>query len=397
LAQSSTAPRLKVLFLTEWYPTSEQPVGGIFVREHAKAVRLYDDVSVLHCAGADPKLPSLWRMEAEADELLSEGIPTCRVWRRRLPIRRISYLLYLWSVLQAVRRLRAQGYRPDIIHGHIYEAGAAAVMLGRLYGLPVVVTEHSTAFPRRLLKGLDVWKPWLTFRWADAVLPVSRDLQRSIESYGIEARFQVVPNVVDTQVFFPCKTARPMDSSKRLLLVGRLEPTHSKGVPYLLAALAQLRQQRADWHLDIVGDGPARDTYAQEAAELQLTGLVTFHGEKPKEVVADYMRQADIFVLPSLWENLPCVMLEAMASGLPIIASDVGGISEVVAPEAGILVPPKDVNRLATALADMIRFPSRFDRQVIARQARRFSPAVVGQELDLVYRRVLCARQAPGT
>jgi glycosyltransferase involved in cell wall biosynthesis len=82
---------------------------------------------------------------------------------------------------------------------------------------------------------------------------------------------------------------------------------------------------------------------------------------------------------------------------LPIIASDVGGISEVVAPEAGILVPPKDVNRLATALADMIRFPSRFDRQVIARQARRFSPAVVGQELDLVYRRVLCARQAPGT
>lgn len=396
MAQSSTAPRLKVLFLTEWYPTSEQPVGGIFVREHAEAVRLYDDVVVLHCAGADPKLPSLWRMEVESDEILSEGIPTYRVWRRQLPIRRIGYLLYLWSVLQAFRRLRAQGYRPDIIHGHIYEAGAAAVLLGRLYRLPVVVTEHSTAFPRRLLKGLDVWKPWLTFRWADAVLPVSKDLQLSIESYGIEARFQVVPNVVDTQVFYPCSRVRPMDSHKRLLLVGRLETTHTKGVPYLLEALAQLRQQRDNWHLDIVGDGPARDTYVQQAAALQLTGLITFHGEQPKQVVAEHMRQADIFVLPSLWENLPCVMIEAMASGLPVIASDVGGISEVVTPEVGVLVPSKDTNRLAAALTDMIQFPGQFDRQVIARQARRFSPVVVGQELDLVYRRVLRARQAPG-
>ncbi len=386
MAQSSTAPRLKILFLTEWYPTSEQPVGGIFVREHAKAVRLYDDVVVLHCVGADSKLPSLWRMEVESDEILSEGIPTYRVWRRQLPIRRIGYLLYLWSVLQAFRRLRAQGYRPDIIHGHIYEAGAAAVMLGKLYRLPVVVTEHSTAFPRRLLKGLDVWKPWLTFRWADAVLPVSRDLQRSIESYGIEARFQIVPNVVDTQVFFPCSTVRPMDSSKRLLLVGRLETTHTKGVPYLLAALAQLRQQRDDWHLDIVGDGPARNVYTQQAAELHLAGLVTFHGEKPKEAVAEYMRQADIFVLPSLWENLPCVLIEAMASGLPVIASDVGGISEVVTSEIGVLVPPKDVNRLATALADMLKSLHGFDRQSSVEKAGRFSMHAVGHELDLLYR-----------
>ena len=395
MVQSSTTRRLKVLFLTEWYPTSEQPVGGIFVREHAKAVRLYDDVVVLHCAGADPKLPSLWRMEVESDELLSEGIPTYRVWRRQLPIRRIGYLLYLWSVLQAFRRLRAQGYRPHIIHGHIYDAGAAAVMLGKLYRIPVVMTEHSSGFLRRFLNGLDVVKPWLTFRWADAVLPVSRALQQAIEAYGIGARFQIVPNVVDTTVFAPT-VVQEEHPHCRLLFVGALESRHVKGVPYLLAAMAQLRQEREDWHLDIVGDGPARADYERRATELNLTGLVTFHGQKPKAEVAEFMRRADIFVLPSLWENLPCVVIEAMASGLPTVASETGGIPELISPTTGILVPPKDAARLATALADMIRFPGRFDREVIARQARRFSPAVVGQELDLVYRRVLHARRAPG-
>jgi glycosyltransferase involved in cell wall biosynthesis len=160
--------------------------------------------------------------------------------------------------------------------------------------------------------------------------------------------------------------------------------------------MAQLRQEREDWHLDIVGDGPARADYERRATELNLTGLVTFHGQKPKAEVAEFMRRADIFVLPSLWENLPCVVIEAMASGLPTVASETGGIPELISPTTGILVPPKDAARLATALADMIRFPNRFDREVIARQARRFSPAVVGQELDLVYRRVLHARRAPG-
>ena len=369
-------------------------MAGVFVREHAKAVQLYDDVVVLHCVGADPALRTLWRMEAEPDERVSEGIPTYRVWRRRLPIRRIGYLLYLWSVLQAFRRLRAKGYRPDIIHGHIYEAGAAAVLLGRLYRLPVVVTEHSSGFPRRFLKGLDVVKPWLTFRWADAVLPVSRALQQAIEAYGIRGRFQLVPNVVDTTVFAPAP-ARPPRQKAQLLFVGALEPRHVKGVPYLLAALAQLRRRREDWCLDIVGDGPARAEYEQVAAELHLTDLVRFHGQKPKSEVAEYMRRSDVFVLPSLWENLPCVVIEAMASGLPTVASDTGGIPELVSYATGILVPPKDPARLAAALGDMLQFRGRFDRHAIAEQAARFSPATVGRELHLVYRRVLRARRVP--
>ena len=389
MAQSSTAPRLKVLFLTEWYPTRQQPVGGIFVREHAKAVQLYDDVVVLHCAGADPKLSSLWRMEEEFDEHLSEGVPTYRVWRRRLPVRRIGYLLYLWSVVQAFRHLRAQGFQPDIIHGHIYEAGAAAVTLGKLFGVPAVVTEHSSAFPRGFLQGPDLWKPRLTFKWADMVMPVSRALQQAIESYGITAQFRVIPNVVDPSVFFPRPGPRPGRALKRLLFVGALEPSHVKGVPYLLRALAQLCQHRDDWRLDVVGDGPARTEYERLAGELQLGEYITFHGLKSKQEVAEFMRRADLFVLPSLWENLPCVLIEAIASGLPIVASRIGGIPELVDQETGMLVPAKDVTKLSFAIAEMLTAVARIDPRWIAQKAGKYSPEAVGREIDSIYRQVL--------
>jgi hypothetical protein len=82
--------RLKVLFITAWYPTREVPVQGVFGREHAKAVQLYDDVVVLHLAGSDPTLRTMWRIEQEANETLTEGIPTYRVWHRRFPVPKLS-------------------------------------------------------------------------------------------------------------------------------------------------------------------------------------------------------------------------------------------------------------------------------------------------------------------
>jgi len=116
---------------------------------------------------------------------------------------------------------------------------------------------------------------------------------------------------------------------------------------------------------------------------------VSFHGFQPKSVVATFMRQANFLVLPSLWENSPCVVIEAMASGLPVIASRVGGISEVVTEDVGILTPPNDPALLAAALAKALQQPDRFERRRLASMAKRYAPAVVGREIDAVYRNVL--------
>lgn len=387
--------RLKILFVTTWYPTADRPVDGIFVREHAKAVQLYDDVVVLHCAGFDRALRASWRLVEEQDAGLTEGVRAYRLWWRLSPLPKTSYLFFVWAVLRAYLALQRAGFRPDVIHAHVYEASVPAAIVAQLFRLPLVITEHFSAFPRRALSRVDVWKARIAFRLADRVLPVGEALRRGIQDNRIRARFEIVPNVADTALFFP-DPGRPRASlPRRLLFVGALEPKHIKGVPYLLDALAILHRRRSDWRLDIIGDGPTRSEYERKTAELGLATVVTFHGHQPKPSIAALMRRADLFVLPSLWENNPCVVLEAMASGLPVLSTRAGGIPELVDDTAGRLVPPADAAALAEALDQMLDRAGDFSPDLIARRAaERFSPDRVGQQIDAVYRAVVRNRLA---
>ncbi len=138
-----------------------------------------------------------------------------------------------------------------------------------------------------------------------------------------------MPNAVDTAVFRDDPKHRA-ERVKRLVFVGNLEPRGHKGFPTLADALEALRQKRTDWHLDVVGDGPSRAEYEQLSAARGLDGMVTFHGSRPKPEIATTMRSSDLFVLPSRFENLPCVIIEAMTSGLPVVSTKVGGIPEMV-------------------------------------------------------------------
>lgn len=394
LEQQKGKARMRVLFVTAWYPTRSNPTMGIFVREHAKAVALYDDVVVLHSAGFRPDMNDLWTLDVETDADLTEGLTTYRVWYGKWPILRTNALMTTYSVLRAFGGILSSGFHPDIVHANVFVTGVPSVLISRLRGVPVVITEHSSAFPRRLLGGNEIRKARLAFGAADAVMPVSEALKKAIESYSVKARFAVVPNVVNTALFRPAVASRWGDESKRLLFVGLMPETHVKGIPYLFQALRQLLQQRDDWHLDLVGDGPARGEYESLARGLGLADRVTFHGVQPKPAVAEFMRKSDIFVLPSLWENLPCVLIEAMASGLPVVSTRVGGIPEIVDETTGCLAAPGDASSLMTAIRDTMDSLHRFDRQEIARKAQRYSPEVVGRTIHEIYQACIDNRAA---
>jgi glycosyltransferase involved in cell wall biosynthesis len=195
--------------------------------------------------------------------------------------------------------------------------------------------------------------------------------------------------VVDTDLFYPPAIGGdPRDTQKRLLVVASLVPV--KGIPYLLQAVRQLQSKRRDFSLDVVGDGPSREAYEQMTADLGLEGTVTFHGMKSKPEVAEFMRQCDIFVLPSVWETAGVVLIEAMSSGKPVIAARVGGVPEMIDKRAGLLVPPENVAALTEALDYMLDHYQEYSSEEIARYAReRYSYEVVGKTLDDVYRRII--------
>ena len=374
----------------------ESPYWAPFIREHVRAAATQHECVVL-CPPRPLEGPGLCAMEQETDESLTMGIRTYRLYWRKFSIPQFSMLIFALSFLQAVRKLIAAGFRPDIIHVHEYDLGPVAIWLGRILRRPVVASEHTTLFQEGKLPELDARRASFTFRNAKVVMPDARSLTRSIEKCNWGGRYRFIPNAVDTSVFFPPATQRRNGGPKRLLFAGILKPNHVKGLPYLLDALRQISASRTDWHLDIYGDGPARGEYEVKAKALGIRDRLTFHGFQPKEKLAVAMREADVFVLPSLWENEPCVILEALASGLPIVASTVGDVPDMVDQASGLLVPPGQVDPLSEALLQMLSGTLAYDSHAIAERAQAFTLSAVGQQLNEVYQDCVPAEVRSGS
>lgn len=308
---------------------------------------------MLHAQKTREPLP--WQVERE-DEVV-------RVRFRRRPFP---------SVRRAIPDLP---FRPDLVHGHFYDAAGPTLLLARRLGVPFVLTEHSTlARPLTRLERL-------AFREAGRVMPVSRMLQRSLESSGLQARYEVVPNVVDLASFSPAP--HPPGPLKKLVAVTRM--TEIKGVPDLLEALRLLQARRQDWTCELIGGGERGDDYRALASRLGLDRVV-FRGELRRPEVAAALREADLFLLASRVETFSVATVEAMACGLPVVATACGGPEELVGPDTGVIVPKQDPIALAEALDRTLSGLERFRAEEIAQGvAGRFSAEVVGRRLLEIY------------
>jgi glycosyltransferase involved in cell wall biosynthesis len=293
---------------------------------------------------------------------------------------RVAYLL---GTLRVARRLSREGTPIDLLHAHIHRMGWPAVLAGVVLRRPVVISEGSSEWPRRLMTPARLRRAQIAFRRAALVCPVNRRLQEAIESYGIRARFRIVPNAVDTRVFHPTEM-RHGGSSIRLVNVAL--HVEVKGLDFLLRAFASVAAKRPQLTLDLVGEGPLTPTLKRLADELSVAERVSFAGAASPAEVADRLRASDVFVLSSHSENLPLAVLEALCCGLPVAATDVGGVHEAVG-EDGALAPSGDADALAAAVEEVLSSLGDIDRADIARRAAaRWSFEAVGGVWDEIYR-----------
>jgi glycosyltransferase involved in cell wall biosynthesis len=376
--------------MTAAYPTADARTSGIFVREHARAAASHADVAIVHLHRTDG-VRRLRRVVGVDDEFASWRVDYPR---RPLPV---SYAANIAAGIAGFNGAKRAWSRPDLIHAHFFLAAAPAALLGFLHRIPVVTTEHWSVFlpsdPMQL-SPLSRRVAKTAFERSSIVLPVSAALRDGIRASGIEPRFRVVPNAVDTTVFHPTDR-RPAGHGGpwRLLTVSGLY--EAKGYEFLLAALAKLVEREVAAHLDVVGDGDRRRDYEQLAIDLGVAPMVTFHGEKTKAEVAGFMRDADLFVLASRYENNPCAVLEAQVSGLPVVATRVGGVPEIVSSESGLLAEPCDADDLADRLQAALERLGDYDREAIARNAAdRYGLGPIGDALAEVYAEALGSRSA---
>lgn len=387
--------KIKVLFWPGfWYPDRFNPLNGIFIRRHAEAVAPLVDLAVLYIT-ADAGLGDR-TYDSEVISTDKVGL-TVRVYYRPFPVpfrplRIFNVWRYFCAARRGIRQLRSRWGDPDIVHLHVNPPwGQIAAMRFHFYRLPFLFSEHWSGYHHANGEYRGFFRKLLTswvVRNASAVVPVSRNLQQIMEGHGLHGRFAVIPNAVSTNIFFPATAADP-GALFTFLHVSRLVPL--KNVPGILRAAGALRRERRDFQLIIAGQGEERSSLESIAERLlPEKGWVHFVGYKNEDEVADIMRQAHCFILFSDYENLPCVVAEAMASGLPVIATRVGGIPEQVQPGTGILVEAQDESGLRAAMEYILAERSRFDRAAIRRFAEKnYSFPEVGKRFFMLYQEAL--------
>lgn len=365
--------RVRVLHVAVWYPTADRPGWGSFVRSHVLAAgREATTVGVVHLD--ETAGPSAATRSDDA------GVPVVRIPYRRGRTGPVGYPLRAWTASRTIATAARRG-RAGLIHAHVLEAAVPAWLAARSMGLPLVVSEHFSAYARGELTRLQVLKARVVLPRADRILVVSRSLGEDLGRIaGVTA--EVVPNVVDPESFHPGApdAVRP----GTLLFAGRLEPV--KRVDVLLEALAELRSVDTIWEVRIAGEGSLAGALRSQARRLGVAEAVTFLGRLDRAALAQELRTAATAVVPSAWETNSVFALEAMMSGTPVVASDVGGLREIVTPAHGRRVPPGDPPALAAALSALGPAPERLEAATVSALAERHAPAAVGRELLRVYR-----------
>jgi glycosyltransferase involved in cell wall biosynthesis len=300
--------------------------------------------------------------------------------------------------------LLARRARPDVIHVHsFFGIGLEALLIGARLKIPVVGTNHTTVagfapyIPLKLAKAA-AYVLWF-YNQCDVVTAPSRSVFEELDTGGLSRQPLIISNPIDTSLFRPARPEERVAERARLGLsgltityAGRLGP--EKNIDVLLTALAALRQRGIEAELAIAGHGSHEPILRASAAGLGIGARVRFFGTLAQDELARLLRVSDTFAIMSTSETQSMVLLQAMASGIPVVAANARALPEFVRPEHGVLVDPHDPAALAGALADLLATPEPRGRMGLAgrRAAESYAVATVTGAWETLYQSVLEGR-----
>lgn len=378
-----------ILMIPSWYGTVDQPVIGSFFHEHALALSqagmrvgvAYPEIRQLR--RLTPRL--LLRNHFQSSSQMEGPLPTCRLHGWNLFPKLMKQQMEAWCRFaeKLAQRYMAAFGRPDLIHAQSSVwAGIAAKRISEKMGIPYCVTEHASVFMKQAVLGTHWTKCWSTpyireaFDHAKTVVAVSSALKKALAPYTSK-EIEVIPNVVDTGLFQPRKGIKRQDF--HFLTISHLVPR--KRVDLLLRAFKQV-----GGHLTIGGDGPEKPRLIQLAKELGIENSVFFLGGLSREGVRAALQSADAFVLASEHETFGVVCIEALASGVPVVATRSGGTEDIIDDQLGYLVPANDAAALAIAMERIKKMAHSYDPEKLHGIAhQRFGPDAVCRKYQNIF------------
>lgn len=312
-----------------------------------------------------------------------------RIYRTRFPdIRYLGCIVFWLNIIPLLKKIH-----PDVIHSQMIGMGVPALAANKLFGMPYVVWGQGSdvylyqRYERAILR--------LVLKKAGVVIALTEHMKSKIEEYyGIKSF--VVPNGINLEKFeglskteLRVKLCIGQDE-KIITFIGRLHPV--KGVRYLIQAMNLIKDREPNAKLLLIGDGQDRVSLSEEVKKSNLESFVTFLRQIPSQNIPDYTIASDVFVLPSLSEGFPLTVLEAMASGLPVVTTKVRGLPEIVTEgENGFLVEPGNPEQLAEKISLLLENKElRLKMSLNNREkAKQYSWENVVEKLEKIYLKVV--------
>lgn len=372
---------MKILLLTHSWPDEKIKWRGLFIRDQAMALSTAHEVIVVFFKVDYSRLAPFSKysfLKKEDGKITVYELTT----GRSFPV--INQLKYFRDTFRFIREEILSKNRIGIIHSQLsYPAGFLGAKISKKEGIPCVITEHTWVhkYFRSLIHRKCVM---YALKNGSRIVAVSNALKHDILKY-CSRPVDVIPNVVDMDRFHPVEKSFTGGQFNIGILGGM--GNYRKGLDILIKALPLLNDIGLTVHIG--GDGTLLETFKNLARELDVENKCIFYGEIKPEGIMDFYSRLDAYVLPSRDETFGVVVVEAMACGLPVIASRCGGPEEIITTENGLLIDRENPVQLSEAIRYVYKNIVAYDKQAIRKYVLdKYSPVAFEKSITKLYREI---------
>lgn len=376
---------MNILFISRGYPSKKYPMNGIFEYDQAKALSNYGHNVIFGFVDLRSirRFRKLGFEKFEKDGILHYGIniPLGRFPKSVLSFFRNHGLKLLY------KKIKKEYGKPDLMHAHFTGSAYSAAKLIEYNKLPLVITEHfskimSDNTEKSLYKMAD-----FAYQQADEIISVSPAFKEIIDN-KFNQKSIYIPNIVDTNIFK--YNSKEMNCSEEFNFISVGNLIKHKRMHHTIKAFNRAFNNNTKVKLTIIGGGPEKKNLESLIKELNLEDRIKLTGRIERKEIAEYFKKSDAFVLASKGETFGVVFIEAMASGLPVIATRCGGPEHFIKKEQGLIIEKNNIDKLAGAMKNINKNIDNYDNEKISKMTvDEFSPESVAEQITEVYKNVL--------
>lgn len=376
---------MNILFISRGYPSKKYPMHGIFEYDQAKALSNCGHNVIFGFVDLRSiRRTRKWGFEKfEKDGILHYGI---NIPLGRFPRSVLSFFGYHGLKL-LYNKIEKKIGKPELMHAHFTGSAYSAAKLKEINKLPLVVTEHSSKImsdntDENIYKIAD-----FAYEQADEIISVSPAFKEIIKNkFNQESTY--IPNIVDTNIFKYNPKEKKQFDEFNFISVGNL--IKHKRMHHTIKAFSKAFKNNPKMKLTIIGGGPEKNNLESLIKELNLEDRIKLTGRIERKAIAEYFKKSDAFVLASKGETFGVVFIEAMASGLPVIATRCGGPEHFIKKEQGLIIEKNNIDKLAGAMKNIYKNIDSYDNEKISKMTvEQFSPESVAEQITEVYKEVL--------